>query len=329
MQTPRPGEFEAIERHFAPLARTGRFATLGLRDDAASLRQRPGFDLVLTADALVAGVHFRPGDAPALVARKALRVNLSDLAAKGARPLGYLLCLSLSREADDDWLAGFAAGLAADQAEFGIQLAGGDTTSTPGPTTIAVTAIGEVPEGGMRLRGGARAGDEVWVSGTIGDAALGLAVLEGRLRAGDAAARAFLAGRYLVPVPRIALGLAAPRAGLAGMDVSDGLVQDLGHVASLAGCGAVIEAARVPLSDAARAVVAGEPGLLDLVLSGGDDYELLIAAAPSVGAALVAAAAAAGVPVTRIGSLVEGQGVSVAGPGGELRQLARGGWTHF
>lgn len=328
MQTPRPGEFEAIARHFAPLAREGRFATYGLGDDAASLEQRPGHDLVLTADALVAGVHFRPADAPAFVARKALRVNLSDLAAKGARPLGYLLCLSLARDVDDSWLAAFAAGLALDQAEFGVQLAGGDTTSTPGPTTIAVTAIGEVPAGGMRRRGGAHAGDEVLVSGTIGDAALGLAVLEGRLQA-PAPAREELAARYLLPLPRVALGLAAPRQGLAAMDVSDGLVQDLGHVAALAGCGAEIEAGRVPLSPSARDLVASDPGLLDVALSGGDDYELLFAAAPPAAAALLAAGEACGVPVTRIGRLVAGQGVAIVDRDGGRRHLARGGWTHF
>jgi thiamine-monophosphate kinase len=328
MQTQRPGEFEAIARHFAPLAREGRFAAYGLRDDAASLEQRPGHDLVLTADALVAGVHFRPADPPGLVARKALRVNLSDLAAKGARPLGYLLCLSLARDVDDAWLAAFAAGLALDQAEFAVQLAGGDTTSTPGPTTIAVTALGEVPAGGMRQRAGARAGDEVLVSGTIGDAALGLAVLEGRVKA-PAPAHDALAARYLLPRPRVALGMAAPRQGVASMDVSDGLVQDLGHVAALAGCGAEIEAARVPLSRAARELVAGEPGLLDLALSGGDDYELLFAAAPAAAAALVAAGEACGVPVARIGRLVAGQGVAIVERDGARRLLARGGWTHF
>lgn len=328
MQTPRPGEFEAIERHFAPLARAGRFAAYGLRDDAATLHPRPGHDLVLTADALVAGVHFRPSDPPGLVARKALRVNLSDLAAKGARPLGYLLCLSLARDIDDAWIAAFAAGLALDQAEFAVQLAGGDTTSTPGPTTIAVTAIGEVEAGGMRMRGGAGPGDEVLVSGTIGDAALGLAVLEGRLQA-PAPAHEALAARYLLPRPRVSLGLAAPRGGLASMDISDGLVQDLGHVAALAGCGAEIEAACVPLSRAARDLVASDAALLDLALSGGDDYELLFAASPPVAAAVVAAGEACGVPVSRIGRLVEGQGVAILDRDGARRRLARGGWTHF
>jgi len=328
MQTPRPGEFEAIERHFAPLSREGRFAAFGLRDDAATLSPRPGHDLVLTADALVAGVHFRAADAPGLVARKALRVNLSDLAAKGARPLGYLLCLSLARDVDDGWIAAFAAALARDQAEFGVQLAGGDTTSTPGPTTIAITAIGEVHAGCMRLRGGARVGDEVWVSGTIGDAALGLAVLEGRLAA-PADAREALAGRYLLPRPRLALGLAAPASGVACMDVSDGLVQDLGHVAALAGCGAEIEAGLVPLSDAARATVGGDGRLLDVALSGGDDYELLFAVASSRAPALAAAGEACAVPMARIGRLVEGQGVAIVDPDGARRRLARGGWTHF
>jgi thiamine-monophosphate kinase len=193
---------------------------------------------------------------------------------------------------------------------------------------IAVTAIGEVPAGSMRQRSGARVGDEVLVSGTIGDAALGLAVLDGRVRAAAAAGEA-LAARYLLPRPRVSLGVAAPQQGLAAMDVSDGLVQDLGHVAALAGCGAEIESARVPLSPAARELVATEPFLLDLALSGGDDYELLFAAAPPAAAALVAAGEACGVPVARIGRLVEGQGVAIVGRDGARRRLARGGWTHF
>ncbi len=325
---PSPGEFELIARHFAPLARDGRVVALGLKDDAAWCRQRAGHDLVMTADALVAGVHFLPEDPPDLIARKALRTNLSDLAAKGATPLAYLVCLALPRATDEAWIAGFAAGLARDQAAYAIALAGGDTTSTPGPLTIAITALGEVPAGGMLQRRGARVGDEVWVSGTIGDAALGLRVCTGALALDDAP-RAFLADRYRLPQPRIGLGAALRPLGVAAMDVSDGLIQDLGHIVALAGAGAVIDAAALPLSAAARALVAADPGLLDVVLTGGDDYEILAVASPDKARALEAAAAAGRTPLARIGTIVAGDGVALRAADGALRRFGRGGWSHF
>ena len=200
-----------------------------------SLAPPAGRDLVLTVDAMVAGVHFLPDDPPDLVARKLLRVNLSDLAAKGAVPLGYLMTVSTPRSTPDDWFAGFAAGLAADQAAFGITLLGGDTTSTPGPVSLSLTAIGHVAPGAMVRRTGAAPGDGVWVTGTIGDGALGLAVAQGRL----ADPSGELLGRYLLPQPR--LGLATAGVASAGMDVSDGLVQDLGHLCRAGRVGAGIE----------------------------------------------------------------------------------------
>lgn len=325
---PPPGEFELIARHFAPLARDGRIVALGLKDDAAWCVQRAGYDLVMTADALVAGVHFLPEDPPDLVARKALRTNLSDLAAKGAVPLAYLVCLALPRAIDEAWIARFAVGLAQDQEEFGIALAGGDTTSTPGALTIAITALGEVPAGGMIQRRGARPGDEVWVSGTIGDAALGLRVRTGEIAADDAH-RAFLVDRYLVPRPRASLGPRLQRVGVVGMDVSDGLVQDLGHIVALAGAGAVIEAKAIPLSDAARALAESTPSRLEIAVTGGDDYEILAVAPAERAAAIVAAAAACGVAMTRIGTVVPGDGVALRTSDGTLRRFARGGWSHF
>ncbi len=313
-----PREFALIARHFRPLAGA---AALGLADDAAILAPPAGRELVLTVDALVAGVHFLPGDPPDLIARKLLRVNLSDLAAKAAAPLGYLLTIATPPETTDDWFFSFAAGLAADQRNFGIELLGGDTTSTPGPLTLSLTAIGTVAAGGAVLRRGAAAGDGVWVTGTIGDAALGLAVLEGRL----ADPSGFLAQRYHLPEPRLGLRLAGIAA--AAMDISDGLVQDLGHLCRAGGVAAEIEAARVPLSVPARA--AG-PAWLERCLTGGDDYELLLAVPPSSEPALQAEAARAALPVTKIGRFVPGPpAVTVRGADGAPMKISRPGWSHF
>jgi thiamine-monophosphate kinase len=319
-----PGEFALIARHFRGLAGPG---ALDLLDDAALLDVPPGRQLVLAADAMVAGVHFLPDDPPETIGRKLLRVNLSDLAAMGAAPLGYLMTVALPQGTPDGWVAGFAAGLAADQAAFGLSVLGGDTVSTPGPATLSLTILGTVAPGAALRRVGARPGDAVWVSGTIGDGALGLRVLQGRLAA-DAAGH--LAQRYRLPAPRLALGQALAGLALAAMDVSDGLAQDLGHLCRAGGCGAVLEAAAVPLSPAARAAVMADPALLPLVLTGGDDYELLFAAAPDQEAAVLARAAAAGVAVTRIGSFVAGPAeVALRGEGGRPLALPRGGWSHF
>ncbi|MBN8874351.1 MAG: thiamine-phosphate kinase [Rhodospirillales bacterium] len=313
-----PAEFSLIARHFRPLAGPG---ALGLRDDAAVLAPPAGRELVLTVDAMVAGVHFLPDDPADLVGRKLLRVNLSDLAAKGAVPLGYLMTVSAPRGTPEDWFAGFAAGLAADQARFGISLLGGDTTSTPGPLSLSLTAIGHVAPGTAVHRFGARPNDALWVTGTIGDGALGLAVLQGRL----ADPSGWLAERYRLPRPRV--GLAIAGIASAGMDVSDGLVQDLGHLCRASELMAEVAADAVPLSAAARA--AG-PDWLETCLTGGDDYELLLAVPPSLEAALTAAAAAAEVPVTRIGTLQSGRPeVRVRDAGGAVLTFAKGGWSHF
>ncbi len=293
---------------------------LDLLDDAALLMPPPGRQLVLTADAIVEGVHFLPGDPPDTVGRKLLRVNLSDLAAMAAAPLAYLLTVSAPRSTEDEWFAAFAAGLAQDQALFGVGLLGGDTTSTPGPLSLTATCIGHVAPGGALRRAGAAAGDEVWVTGTIGDGALGLRALQGHVPDPDG----WLAGRYRLPQPR--LGLALHGVASAGMDVSDGLLQDLGHLCRLAGLGARIEAPLVPLSQAAAA--AG-PDWLGTCLTGGDDYELLLAVPPGRSSALQAVAAAAGVQVTRIGAFVPGRGVAVLDAAGGLVPLDRPGWSHF
>ncbi len=313
-----PAEFSLIARFFRPLAGPG---ALDLRDDAALLTPPPGRQLVLTTDAMVAGVHFLPDDPADLVGRKLLRVNLSDLAAKGAVPLGYLMTVSAPKATPEAWFKGFAAGLAQDQAQFGVSLLGGDTTSTPGPVSLSLTIIGHVAPGWAVHRFGAAAGDEIWVTGTIGDGALGLAAAQGRLDDPTG----FLLDRYRLPQPRV--GLAINGIASAGMDVSDGLVQDLGHLCRASGLAARLLADAVPLSTAAR--LAG-PDWLATCLTGGDDYEVLLAVPPRHAATLQAVAATAGIAVTRIGHFHAGEAeVMVLREGGEVFAFDKPGWSHF
>jgi thiamine-monophosphate kinase len=296
---------------------------LALEDDASIFTPPPGRELVVTADAMVAGVHFLTDDPPDLIARKLLRVNLSDIAAMGALPHGYLMTIAAPRDTPDAWFAGFAAGLAADQAEFSVTLLGGDTTSTPGPLTLSLTLLGTVTPGAALRRNGARAGDEIWVSGTIGDGALGLAVATGML----ADPTGHLLGRYRLPRPRLALGQVLVGIASAAMDISDGLVQDLGHICRASGVGARISAAAVPLSPAAEA--AGPAWLADC-LGGGDDYELLYAVPPELNYTAAGAGLAVNETATVIGEFVAGPPeVKVIGPKGEPMYLDRRGWSHF
>ena len=316
--TALPAEFALIARHFRPLAGPG---ALDLSDDAAVFAPPAGCELVISADAMVAGVHFLPDDAADLVARKLLRTNLSDLAAMGARPYGYLLTVSTPRETPDAWFAAFAAGLAVDQARYGITLLGGDTTSTPGPISLSLTILGTIRPGQAIRRNGARAGDGIWVSGTIGDGALGLLAATGQL----ADPSGFLADRYRLPQPR--LGLATPELVHACMDVSDGLVQDCGHLCRASGVAADIRSALLPLSDAARGAGGG---YLPLCLSGGDDYELLMAVPGDRAADFQTHAELLRIPVTRIGQFVAGApDVIVRDSAGTITPIQRGGWSHF
>ncbi|MBP0445785.1 thiamine-phosphate kinase [Roseomonas sp. SSH11] len=319
-----PPEFALIARHFRGLAGEG---ALDLSDDAALLAPPPGRELVLAADAMVEGVHYLPDDPPETIGRKLLRVNLSDLAAMGAEPLAYLMTTALPRGTTAEWLEGFAAGLAADQREFGLQVLGGDTVSIPGPACLSLTILGTVPPGLALRRNGARAGDDLWVSGTIGDGALGLAVLQGRAPA-DAAGH--LARRYRLPEPRLALGRALRGLAHAAMDVSDGLAQDLGHLCRASNLGAMLELGSIPLSEPARGFIQDDATWLPRLATGGDDYELLFAADPADAARILAAADAAGTPVARIGRFTLGApGVTVLGPDGQAMALPRGGWSHF
>ncbi len=327
-QRPRLGEFELIARHFAPLA-AGQAGALGLTDDAALLAPSPGEVHVLTADTLVGGVHFRPDDPPELVARKLLRVNLSDLAAMAARPAAYLLALSLSAGCDDAWVAAFAAGLAQDQDEFGIGLLGGDTTATPGPLSATITAIGEVPVGGELRRSGARPGETVFVSGSLGDAALGLMALDGGLSGLDETMAARLIDRYQVPRPRVGLGQALRGVATAAADVSDGLVADLGHICEASGVAARIDHARLPVGPEARAAIARHPPAASAVLTGGDAHALVFTPPPEAAGAVSEAASRSGVAVTEIGTVHDGAGVKVLAEDGRELALPTTGYRHF
>lgn len=323
----RSGEFELIAKYFAPLAK-GEPGALGLTDDAAYLRPRAGQDLVVTADATIAGVHFLADDPPDTVAQKALRVNVSDLAAKGASPRGYLLTLALQSDIGDAWIKAFAGGLKRDQVRFGLTLMGGDTTATPGPLTISVTAFGEVPQGRMLTRGGAKVGHDVWVTGTIGDAALGLRLLKGEALELSEQHRRALVARYRVPEPRIAIGRRLPALAHASIDVSDGLIADLGHICDVSNVGIEIAVRDVPLSAAAKAAIVQGCDIADL-LSGGDDYELAFAAPPSARTKLLALAAETKVPLSRIGVVVKGRGVTALDAAGKPVRFERAGYTHF
>jgi thiamine-monophosphate kinase len=325
------GEDQLIARHFRPLARhPGAF---GLEDDAAAITPPSGCDLVLTTDALVAGVHFFHDDPPAAVGSKALRVNLSDLAAKGARPLGFLLALALPGDYSESWVGGFAAGLGADADAFDCPLLGGDTVRTGGPTTICISAFGAVKQGRMVRRGGAKAGDLVVVTGTIGDAALGLLLRKDRSRGErlrlSPAQRNELAARYLRPQPRSAIAELLPEYVSAAMDISDGLAGDLAKLCGASLVAAEIETARVPLSDAARAALDADGALLETIITGGDDYEILATVAPAKFERFRDAAAAAEVAVTAIGEVTAGSSVHVRDASGKLLSLAHPSFTHF
>jgi thiamine-monophosphate kinase len=298
------GEDSLIARYFRPIANDpGAF---GLGDDAAILAAS-GDEIVVTTDAIVEGVHFLFDDPPDTIARKALRVNLSDLAAKGATPAGFVLTLAL-RAADDTWLAPFARGLGEDAAMFGCALLGGDTVSTPGPLMISITAFGRIPSGRMVHRSGAKPGDRIVVTGTIGDAALGLDIIRGGAVAAhaDAAARDMLIGRYRVPQPRTALAQAVRDHAHAAMDVSDGLAGDLAKLCAASGVSAVIDAPGIPLSAPAASLLARGTVGIERIVSGGDDYEILCAIAENRFEAFAQDADRAKVAVTSIGTVIAG-----------------------
>ena len=283
----------------------------------------------MTADAIVAGVHYLPQDPPDLVAKKLLRVNLSDLAAMGARPLHYLLTTALPAELGDEWLANFARGLGEDQRRFGVALLGGNSVATSGPAVLSLTAIGEVTAGAEIRRSGARAGDVVWVSGTIGDAFLGLRILRGAYPTLTAKHRAALIARFQVPEPRVALGPALCGIANAMIDVSDGLLADLGHICETSNLAAIVELEALPLSAAAQAIVALEPDIAPLLAAGGDDYELLFTAPAEAAEDVRGLGSRLGLPITRIGRIEAGANVRLVDPRGETIPVNVAGYRHF
>jgi thiamine-monophosphate kinase len=320
-------EDRLIFRHFKPLATDP--GALGLTDDAAFITPPPGCDLVLKTDAIVGGVHFFPDDPPGQLARKALRVNLSDLAAKGAKPLGYLLSLVLPGDVSESWLTSFAAGLQADAGTYGCPLFGGDTDRTPGPLTISIAMFGAVPIGTMVQRSGARPGNRIMVTGTIGDAALGVQLRRGAAWKVSLDAREHLLSRYLLPQPRNALAEAVRTHATAAMDISDGLAGDLTKLCEVSGVAAAVEVANVPLSEAASGALAAEPSLHEAILTGGDDYEIVCTVAPDKVEGFRAAATAAKVAVTDIGAISKGQGVHFLGADRKPVVLNRLSYSHF
>lgn len=325
---------QAIIDILAPLSRhyPGAF---GLRDDCALITPEPGTELVVKTDPVAEGIHFFEGDAPEDIAWKALAVNVSDLAAKGARPLAYLLALSFPQAPQAAWMTRFAAGLAAAQKAFGCHLVGGDTDRRPGPLTVTVTIIGSVAKGGMVQRGTAQSDDVLFVSGTIGDAALGLALRRHPELAatwGLAAADAeYLIGRYTRPQPRLELGMALRAYASAAMDLSDGLLKDADRMCRASSLAAQVRLASIPLSPAADRTLDDARDRLMQIITGGDDYELLVAVPTQYAAPFAAAAQSFGVPVTRIGNLHQGQpGVEVIAEDGRVLEPPRStGWDHF
>lgn len=313
-------EQDLIQTYFAPLAGDG---AAGLMDDAATWVPAPGMETVLSTDTLVSGVHF-VGDEPAdLIAQKALRVNFSDLVAKGAAPCGYLVNLALSPGEDRVWLEQFSAGLARDQAEFTCSLLGGDTVSTPGPLMVSVTAIGEVPAGGVVRRGTANVGDVLYVTGTIGDSALGLDVLRGHCKSVD---DAYLIDRYRLPRPRIECLELIREFASAAMDVSDGLIGDLEQLCTASGVGANVNTDLVPLSDPVKSLSELDDQVLLRALTGGDDYEILFSV-PDVRADEFELACSQ--DVHHIGEVVAGQKVTARNTAGETIAFPSKSWSHF
>lgn len=314
-------EFDWIARYFAPLASP---EGLGLQDDAALFAPKEGKELVITADALTAGIHFFADDAPASIAQKALRVNLSDLAAKGAEPRGYFLSLLLPQEIQEEWLEGFIAGLVSDQARYGVYLMGGDTSRIDGPLTISITAIGEVASGTMLRRNGAQSGDILYMTGALGNAALGLKIRQGELEAND-----YLLDRYLHPRPQIEVGQELIATATACMDISDGLIQDAEHLARASEVGLEINTTQLTFSREARDILNHDDSLYPLLLTGGDDYELLFTAPLEANDNLIVLSEKTEVTITAIGSVVEGSSVSVLDDAGNALSFDTKGWQHF
>lgn len=313
------GEFDFIARHFRPLAGPG---AMELRNDGATMALPAGEELVLSSDTMVEGLHFLPDDPAGTIARKLLRCNLSDLAAMGSRPRHYMLNVSVppGRHYDEAWFTEFAAGLAADQKQYDISLLGGDTTGSPSPLMLNVTILGSVRRGQVLRRDGARAGDGVWITGSLGRAALGLQIRLGKLATGDAS----LVEAYRIPTPRTGLSLYGIVS--AAMDISDGLLQDSGHIAEESGVAITLFEEKLPL---VPEVAAHMTTHREIILLGGDDYELLLTCPAASEDALQAHCRQHGVPLTKVGMVTEGEGVTMLDRQHAPINFSRTGWQHF
>lgn len=327
------GEFARIARFFRPLS-LGFAGAWGLRDDAACCTPPPGMDLLVTTDAMVAGVHFLADDPPQTIARRLLRSNWSDLAAMGASPFAYTLVTALPLAISDAWLAAFAQALAEDQQRFGGHLVGGDSVQSPHGLSFSITALGLVPAG-QALRRTVSKGlpaYAIYVSGTIGDATLGLALRLGEKSLGLAPEdEAFLLARHTAPTPRLALGAALRGVALAAIDISDGLLADIGHIATESGLEAVLFANAIPLSPPAQKYLAANPAALPDLVSGGEDYELAFVIDPAAADLLAQAVQQSGEKVTKIGVLQQGTpgAVRLLDAQHQPIPLQKTGWTHF
>ena len=321
-------EFALIDRLFLPLAAAAP-ESLRLTDDVALIEAGEGRQWAITTDAIVAGVHFFADDPADLIARKLIRVNLSDLAAKGAEPRFLLLAACFPADVTSAWLDRFGDGLRSDCAEYGVALIGGDTVATPGPLTLSLTALGLVARNTALLRSNARSGDTVWVSGFLGDAALGLLVARGGATGLTPAHAEYLLNRYRLPQPRLALGRRLHGVAHAAMDISDGLLGDLDHICQASGLAAIVEAASLPRSAAAEAAIAAGLADISAIAGGGDDYELLFTAPSSADAALRQMSAELGLELTRIGRMLSGSGVTMVDADGREITPAVRGYRHF
>lgn len=316
-----PGEFDLIERYFAPLAGP---AGLGLKDDVAVLKPPPGKELLITKDLILESVHFRPDDPPETIAFKALAVNVSDCVAKGGDPKLYWLGLALPQSTDDQWLHAFSKGLQEAQDRFGCVIAGGDTTRSKTGLMVSLTLVGECLENGTVLRSGASAGDEVYVTGTLGDAALGFCCLQQGVEG-----YASLVSAYRRPVPPHTFGPRLTGLATASADISDGLIADARHIADTSGVQVVLYEDRLPISEEARRFLEDHPEHEEKVWSGGDDYQILFTASGKDRKAIAALAEATNIPVTRIGSVHKGQDVQLLDKSGQIVQVTYGGYRHF
>lgn len=316
------GEFELIAKFFTDIGPRSAAIALGIGDDCALIDPPAGRQLALSADTLVADVHFPAHGDPASIAQKALRTNLSDLAAMGAEPLAFTLALTLPA-ADETWLAGFSHGLRACADEFAIPLIGGDTTRGP-QLVISIQIVGSLPRGAALTRAGAQAGDSVFVSGTLGDARAALDYLSTPAALLDDAQRFFLR-RYYEPTPRLEFGRALRGLASAAIDISDGFAADLGHILARSDIGAEIDTRRLPLSGALRTRVEA----IDFALHGGDDYELCFTAPPQHRAAIVECARATAVPITEVGRVVAEHGLFTWAEQGRRVALNAAGYRHF